>query len=131
MGEWEERQKSRAEELVAIHDTIKLFTEKALNQLRRSPTTPRNSVSNLNLIALALSGRSVDFSKVISMIEEMVGLLKAEQVDDDDKKAYCVQSFDKTEDEAKVLAHQIAGHKGSIEDYKEQLSNTESRITAV
>merc|ERR1712136_291094 len=158
-SEWEERQKSRAEELVAIHDTIKLlndddalelfkatlpspslvqvqqgsklFAEKALNQLRRSPTTPRNSVSNLNLIALALSGRSVDFSKVISMIEEMVGLLKAEQVDDDDKKAYCVQSFDKTEDEAKVLAHQIAGHKDALEDYQEQLSNTETRIAAV
>jgi len=158
-SEWEERQKSRAEELVAIHDTIKLLNnddalelfkatlpnpslmqlqqsttvlaKRALDELRRSPMAPRSSASNLNLIALALSGRSVDFSKVISMIEEMVGLLKAEQVEDDDKKAYCVQSFDKTEDEAKVLAHQIAGHKDTIEDYEEQLSNTETRIAAV
>merc|ERR1712135_95438 len=68
---------------------------------------------------------------VISMIEEMVGLLKAEQVDDDDKKAYCVQSFDKTEDEAKVLAHQIAGHKDTVEDLEEQLSNTDERIAVV
>merc|ERR1712136_673443 len=158
-SEWEERQKSRAEELVAIHDTIKLlndddalelfkatlpspslvqvqqgsklFAEKALNQLRRSPTTPRNSVSNLNLIALALSGRSVDFSKVISMIEEMVGLLKAEQVDDDDKKAYCLENFDKTEDDAKALAKTIVGHKDAIQEFQEQLSNTDDRIAVV
>merc|ERR1712136_204924 len=153
-SEWEERQKSRAEELVAIHDTIKLLNDddalelfkatlpnRSLMQVQQSTSLLRDralsvlrrshSGSRVKLIALALSGKSVDFSKVISMIEEMVGLLKAEQVDDDDKKAYCVQSFDKTEDEAKVLAHQIAGHKGSIEDYKEQLSNTETRIAAV
>merc|ERR1719323_2737957 len=158
-SEWEERQKSRAEELVAIHDTIKLLNDddalelfkatlpnpslvqvqqgttvlakRALDELRRSPRASKSSAYNLNLIALALSGRSVDFSKVISMIEEMVGLLKAEQVEDDDKKAYCVQSFDKTEDEAKVLAHQIAVHKDTKEDYEEQLSNTETRIAAV
>jgi len=153
-SEWEERQKSRAEELLAIHDTIKLLNDddalelfkatlpnpslmqvqqstsllrdRALSVLRRS-----HSGSRVKLIALALSGKSVNFAKVISMIEEMVGLLKAEQVEDDDKKAYCVQSFDKTEDEAKVLAHQIAGHKDTIEDYEEQLSNTETRIAAV
>jgi len=158
-SEWEERQKSRAEELVAIHDTIKLLNnddalelfkatlpnpslmqlqqsttvlaKRALDELRRSPRAPRRSASNLNLIALALSGRSVDFSKVISMIEEMVGLLKAEQVEDDDKKAYCVHSFDKSEDEAKVLANEISGHRGTIEGYEEQLTNTATRIAAV
>ena len=45
--------------------------------------------------------------------------LKAEHVDDDDKKAYCVQSFDKTEDEAKVLAHHFVDHKVT-EDCEEQ-----------
>ena len=157
--EWEERQKSRAEELVAIHDTIKLLNDddalelfkatlpspslvqfhqstvslatRALDELHASRRSPRNSAANLNLIALALSGRSVNFAKVISMIEEMVGLLKAEQVDDDDKKAYCVQSFDKTEDEAKVLANEISGHRGTIEGYEEQLTNTETRIVVV
>ena len=49
------------------------------------------SAPNLNLIALA------------------------EQVDDDDKKTHCVQSFNKTEDEAKVLAHQIVDHRNTLE----------------
>ena len=153
-SEWEKRQESRAEELVAIHDTIKLLNNDdaldlfkatlpnpSLMQVQQSTSLWRDralsllrgshSGSRVKLIALALSGKSVNFAKVISMIEEMVGLLKAEQVDDDDKKAYCVQNFDQTEDEAKVLAHQIAGHKDTMEDYEEQLSNTETRIAAV
>ena len=44
---------------------------------------------------------------------------------------HCVQSFGKTKDEAKVLAHQIAGHTQPSEDYEEQLCNTETRIDAV
>ena len=63
--------------------------------------------ASFNLISLALRGMSVDVSKVISMIEEMVGVLEAELVEDDDKKVYCVQSFNKTEDLAKAWAHQI------------------------
>jgi len=40
-------------------------------------------------------------------------------------------SFGKTEDEAEVLAHQIAGQTHSMEDYDELLCNTETRIDAV
>ena len=36
-----------------------------------------------------------------------------------------------TEDQAKVLAHQIPGHKDTIEDYEEQLSSTDERIVSV
>ena len=44
------------------------------------------------------------------------------------KKAYCSKGFDETEDEATMSARQIAHHKDAIEDYKDQLSNTEGRI---
>jgi len=158
-SEWDKRQKRRAEELLAIHDTIKLLNDddalelfkatlpspslmqvergtaalakRALVELRRSPRAPQNSASNLKLIALALSGKSVDFTKVISMIEEMVALLKAEQGDDDSKKAYCLENFDKTEDDAKALAKTIGGHKDAIQEYQDQLSNTADRIAVV
>ena len=40
---------------------------------------------------------------------------------------HCVQSFGKSKDEAKVLAH----HTHTIEDYEEQLCNTVTRIYAV
>ena len=68
---------------------------------------PRSSAPNLNLTALV------------------------EQDDDDDKKAFCVQRFNKTEDEAKVLAHQIVGRRNTLEVCEEQLSNSDDRIAVV
>ena len=47
---------------------------------------------------LALSGKKIGFDKVIKMIDEMVGTLKTEQQDDDNKKEYCAAQFDITED---------------------------------
>ena len=43
----------------------------------------------------------------------------------------CAQSCGKTEDDAKALAHQIAGHTHTIEHDEEQLCYTETRIDAV
>ena len=63
-------------------------------------------------------------------IEEVGGPLKAEQVDDDDKKAHCVQSVDKTEDEAKMLAHQFVDNE-VIEVCEEQLSHADDHIAVV
>ena len=56
--------------------------------------------------------------------------IQAEQVEDYGKKAHDVESFDQTEDEVKVLVHQIAGHKAS-KDYENQLSSVDARIEAV
>ena len=82
-SEWGERRKSRAEEILAIHETINLtnnddaltgpslvqvlestaaVARRAMDELRQSPRTPCNSASNLKLISLALNGRSVDLS---------------------------------------------------------------------
>lgn len=57
--------------------------------------------------------KSVDFSKVISMIEEMVTLLNAEQGDDCNKKGYCLQ----TEDDAKALAMSTMGYKDDTQEF--------------
>ena len=70
--------------------------------------------------------RNVDVSKVIATINDMVTLLKAEQSEDDSKKAYGIKRFDETDDEASDPAHEDA-----IENYKDQLSNTDARIEAV
>ena len=64
------------------------------------------------------------------MIEEMVVLLKAEQ-GVDDKKAFSLENFDKTEDDAKALAKTIVVHKDATQEFHEQLSNTDVRIAIV
>ena len=46
-------------------------------------------------------GKKVSFDKVLTMVDEMVTLLKKEQVHDDDKKEYCENMIDTTEDKAK------------------------------
>ena len=57
--------------------------------LGRAPGSAR-----VNLIVIALCGKSVDFAKVISMFEEMISLFEQERVDDVNKKTYCVDSID-------------------------------------
>ena len=90
-SKWEERQR-------LIHNTIKLLNEDdglellkqtwpslTLIQLqsdkrgisRRSRVVLRNSPGSfrVNWISMALSGKSADFSRVVSMIEEMASVL--------------------------------------------------------
>merc|ERR1719160_606983 len=70
----------------------------------------------LDLLAMALSGRGVDFSKVIKMIDDMVALLKTEQIDDDSKKEYCEMQLDQAEDKAKELQGKVDDLTTSIEE---------------
>ena len=120
-SEWEERRKSRAEEILAIRETIELLNDddalelfkvtltspsqvqvlqstvavvrRAMGELRRSSRSDSNSSSNLKLISVALDGKSFNLSKVISMINETVTLLKDEHGKDDGKKACCIKNF--------------------------------------
>merc|ERR1719324_1833028 len=119
--EWAARQKIRAEELVAIGDTIKLLNDDdALELFKKtlpspslmqvstgSKTTKQRALAALqqgaehdyriDLISLALKGKKVSFTKVLKMIDDMVSLLQKEQQDDNDKKEYCENIIDKTE----------------------------------
>merc|ERR1740121_127730 len=118
-AEWEVIQKTRAEELVALAETIKVLNDDdALEMFKK--TLPSASASfvqitrtaasmkaramallkaarahgdgaRVGLISLALRGGSKDFSKVVKMIDEMVAILKDEQLDDDHKKEYCTK----------------------------------------
>merc|ERR1719506_2473102 len=104
--EWAARQKIRAEEVLAIADTIKILndddalelfkktlpspsllqvtaTGKAVRARALQELTKGSGDFRLNLIALALKGKKVSFDKVLAMIDDMVTLLKKEQVDDD------------------------------------------------
>jgi TolA-binding protein len=82
----------------------------------------------LNLIALALKGKKVSFDKVIAMIDEMTALLKKEQVDDDDKKAYCEDLIDKTEDKVKELELTVSDLTKAVADAKEGIATLSSEI---
>merc|ERR1719218_553122 len=155
--EWATRQKLRAEELLAIADTIKLLNDDdALELFKKTLPTPSllqlksNSRATkqralavlqqslqgkpdfrLNLIALALKGKKVSFDKVLKMIDDMVSLLGQEQRDDDDKKEYCEKLIDKTEDDLKQLELTVSDLGKAIADYKEQVATLTEEIAAL
>merc|ERR1719455_1403 len=157
--EWAERSKTRAEELLAIMDTIKILNDDdALELFKKtlpSPSLIQMSVSNsemrkraaevlsavrgrgkardfrVALIEMALKGGKVTFEKVISMIDDMVALLGKEQVDDDEKKAYCEAEIDKAEDEIKELERTVETLEKEIEDTKELIATLTEEIAAL
>merc|ERR1712060_815835 len=80
----------------------------------------------LELLVLALTGKkaasSGGFDKVIQMIDNMVGILKTEQDDDDHKKEYCAVQFDTSDDKKKALEHSVASEEASIAKAKEAIA---------
>merc|ERR1719502_1653089 len=152
--EWAARQKIRAEEVLAIADTIKILNDDdALELFKKTLPTPSllqvatsakvvkaqalqeltksNGDYRLNLIALALKGKKVSFDKVLAMMDDMVTLLKKEQVDDDDKKEYCETTIDQTEDKVKELELAVSDYSKAIANAKEQVATLAEEIEAL
>jgi len=153
--EWNGRCKIRAEELLAIGDTIKILNDDdALDLFKK--TLPSSSLlqlqvtsaevkqqaltalkvskgdSRLDFIALALRRQGQDvFDKVIGMIDEMVMLLGEEQMQDDEKKKYCEAELDKTEDEKKSLERKVDDLLKAQDEGKDTLATLGEDIEAL
>merc|ERR1719387_1249703 len=150
--EWAVRQKTRQEELLAIADTIKilndddaleLFKKTAgasllqvqisskqvmVRALRALKAVHKHHNVGVDLIAMALTGKKVDFTKVIKMIDDMVILLGKEQADDDHKKEYCESQFDFADDKKKGLERTISDLEKSIAENKELVATLTTEI---
>jgi chromosome segregation ATPase len=153
--EWEARCKSRSEELLALAETIKILNdddalelfkktlpsasflqiEVTQSQLRAKAlqmikNVHKKSVS-LDFIALALRGKKVGFEKVIKLMDEMVVMLKKEQVDDDNKKEYCTLELDLADDKKKELERSISDSEKAIADAEEGIATVTEEIEAL
>jgi uncharacterized coiled-coil DUF342 family protein len=149
--EYDERKKLRAEELVAISETIKILNDDdSLDLFKKtlpSPTllqishTRKDTAADilaklnkvklekgvqqntmLNMITLALHGKKAGFEKVIKMIDTLVEQLAKEQTDDDAHKAWCIEEFDTTDDSIKGLKRRIAGLETKLTEAKEGIA---------
>merc|ERR1719453_1318093 len=65
------------------------------------------------------------------MIDEMVANLKREQGDDDQKKAYCSEEFDKTDDQKKGLEQNIADSETAIEELDGAIATLRDEIASL
>merc|ERR1719324_1252548 len=109
---------------------MEVAQRRALEAVKRAQHA-RHRRPEIDLIALALTGKKVDFSKVIKLIDEMVGVLAKEQQDDDHKKEYCEKSLDLTEDKIKELKHTISDLETQIADTKEMIKTLIDEIKAL
>merc|ERR1740121_2886807 len=71
------------------------------------------------------------FEKVIAMIDELVANLKKEQKDDDAKKVYCDEEFDKSDDKKKVLENSIADSETAIAEMQGAIATLTDEIAAL
>jgi len=85
----------------------------------------------LDLLALALSGKKAGFEKVIGMIDSMVKNLHKEQTGDDDLKAYCESSLDKADDQRKVLENSIHDSEAAIAEMEGAIAQLTEEIAAL
>merc|ERR1719171_3228240 len=149
-----------AAELMALADTIKILNDddalelfkktlpsaasllqvrSPLGQMRhlalvalsevRAPGVRRDA--RLDLLEMALRGKKMGFEKIIKMIDDLVALLAKEQLDDDDKKAWCLAELDTSDDKKKALENSISDLEKAIADEEESIATLKSEIEAL
>merc|ERR1711962_348054 len=79
----------------------------------------------------ALNGKKVDFSKVLKMIDDMVGVLGQEQKDDDEHRDYCTKEFDVSDDKKKALERRIEDLTHDIEEATSSSNTLSKEIKAL
>jgi len=155
--EYDEVKATRAEELLAIADTIKVLnSDDALELFKKTLPGPSSLLQvgskralqakalavlegaskahkspALDLIVMALRGKKGGFEKVTKLIDDMVKNLKKEQTDDDAKKAFCGDEIDQTEDKQKELKNKIHGIETHIEEDENDIESTTGEIKAL
>eukprot|EP00397_Hematodinium_sp_SG-2012_P024150 GEMP01025142.1.p1 GENE.GEMP01025142.1~~GEMP01025142.1.p1 ORF type:complete len:696 (+),score=184.40 GEMP01025142.1:109-2196(+) len=153
-----ERNKVRSEESKAIAETITILNDddaldlfkktlpgpgssflqsKGVDNVRKRAKNIINQVAKtyrnnkFDFIALALSGKKVDFSKVIFMVEDMVKLLGKEQINDDAHREYCNKEFDTSDDKKGSIQRDITARKNTLEQSENASKNLASEIATL
>mmetsp|Transcript_21290 Transcript_21290/g.51523 ORF Transcript_21290/g.51523 Transcript_21290/m.51523 type:complete len:699 (+) Transcript_21290:86-2182(+) len=146
---------TRQEELAALADTIKVLNDDESTELfKKTETFSQLSLLQVDdsaadvkaqaldalissrarqspylaLVSFALRGKKVGFEKVSKLIHQMIGNLKREQKDDDEKKTYCEQELDKAEDEEKVSVRAIKTLEAKIEQAQDAIKTVKAEL---
>merc|ERR1719171_2370206 len=85
----------------------------------------------LELIEFGLKAKKVDFTKVISMIDGMVLVLKDEQKNDDSQKAFCDKDLESSGQQQKDTEEEIASSEALIEETKESSASLAEEVATL
>merc|ERR1719502_2288309 len=154
--EWAAYQAMHAQEMVALADTIKVLNDddalelfkKTLpgassfvqvkvesgalrQQAMKVLKTSKKADPRLELIEMAMRGKTKGFEKIMKMIDDLVVELGKEQQADTDKKQYCLAELDSAEDKHKELDLDIGDLDKAIADAEETIAQLTSEIEAL
>jgi len=159
--EWSIICKTRSEELLALADTIKMLNDddalelfkktlpgssasfmqmqvssagmrtQALALLEAAKSDKKGDRQRIDYIMLAIRGKKFGFEKVLTMIDNMVDLLKTEQQDDIDKKEYCEMQLDTADDKKKGLERAEGKLEAAIAEAKETIATLTEEVAAL
>jgi septal ring factor EnvC (AmiA/AmiB activator) len=156
-AEFEERTAMRAQEAVAIQETIKILNDDdaldlfkktlpspSLLQVTTSTRTLRMEALSVlkkaldtdhtpqaSFLELAIMGKKVSFEKVIKMIDDMVVNLGAEQKDDESQRDWCNTEFDQSDDKQQELKRRIEGRDAQIAETSEAIAQLKDELAAL
>jgi chromosome segregation ATPase len=153
--EWSEYQSLQSEETLALADTIKILNDDDALELFKK-TLPGASLLQVKVgakdvrkralevlkqhgssdprvefLEVALRGGKEGFDKIIALMDKLMAQLKKDQDEDDAKKTYCEDEFDKTEDKKKGLQREQSDLETAIDDAKESIMNLKTEIEAL
>merc|ERR1719420_1297195 len=111
------------------HEAQHNRAQQALQQLQSSKVDQKNL--QVQFLENALKSKSVDFSKVIKMVEEMEVVLKEEQASDDAQKSFCDTDISSSEKEQKDTEEEIASSAALIEECKEASAAASDEIAVL
>lgn len=159
--EWGAIQQARSQEILAIADTIKILNDDdalemfkktlpgagsfmqradgsdrtirtlALSHLQIAKDHKNSDRQRIDFIMLMIRGKKVGFEKVFKMIDDMVLLMKQEQLEDANQKEYCVMSIDAGEDKNKGLERNKGKLISAIADTKENIVTLKEEIASL
>jgi len=125
---------SKSEKAKALLKNISAQSQKLKNPALMLLT--HTMISKLN--GLQREGTSVDFSKVVKMIDDMVALLKKEEADDETHKGFCEGEFHSSAGEKKDTEDKVASLESSMSEMAdeikalgEKLANLDAEIKAL
>jgi len=95
--------------LLQLTTTSEEMRQRALHLVHKASKSGKVDAMRIkiDMLALQLAHRAVDFTVVMKMIDDMVKLMKKEQKDDDAKKAYCNKAFFESKRKQKELKHSM------------------------
>jgi septal ring factor EnvC (AmiA/AmiB activator) len=152
--EWEERQKSRAEEIKGVSEALAILTSddahdtftKTFNfvqvRMRSRATRARDSASkmlftaakkysNPRLAALATRVRLDAFTKVKAAIDDMIAALLKEKADEIKHKDFCTEGLNTNERETELKQRDIEELEAKISDLTTQIDELTKAIATL